>query len=102
METGSHIRLVLWKTAKAVERVDRDSIRKTGLSLSDFTIMEAATAADRAAGGGTGRGQGRIPLLKPKDAQKKWRGSIPAIHYFLACGHSDQPWTSSLTPTAIL
>lgn len=41
METGSHIRLVLWKAAKAVERVDRDSIRKTGLSLPDFTIMEA-------------------------------------------------------------
>jgi MarR family 2-MHQ and catechol resistance regulon transcriptional repressor len=41
METGSHIRLVLWKAAKAVDRVDRDSIRKTGLSLSDFTIMEA-------------------------------------------------------------
>ena len=41
METGSHIRLVLWKTAKAVERVDRESIRRTGLSLSDFTIMEA-------------------------------------------------------------
>ncbi|BBO68254.1 MarR family transcriptional regulator [Desulfosarcina alkanivorans] len=41
METGSHIRLVLWKAAKAVDRVDRDSIRETGLSLSDFTIMEA-------------------------------------------------------------
>lgn len=41
MQTGSHIRLVLWKAAKAVERVDRDGIRDTGLSLSDFTIMEA-------------------------------------------------------------
>jgi MarR family 2-MHQ and catechol resistance regulon transcriptional repressor len=41
METGSHIRLVLWKAAKAVDRVDRDSIRKTGLTLSDFAIMEA-------------------------------------------------------------
>jgi len=41
MQTGSHIRLVLWKAAKAVDRVDRDSIRQTGLSLSDFAIMEA-------------------------------------------------------------
>lgn len=41
METGSHIRLVLWKAAKAVERVDLESIRKAGLSLSDFAIMEA-------------------------------------------------------------
>ena len=41
METGSHIRLVLWKAAKAVDRVDRDSIRQTGLTLSDFAIMEA-------------------------------------------------------------
>ena len=41
METGSHIRLVLWKAAKAVDRVDRASIRKTGLILSDFAIMEA-------------------------------------------------------------
>jgi len=41
METGSHIRLVLWKAAKAIERVDRESIDRTGLGLSDFTIMEA-------------------------------------------------------------
>lgn len=41
METGSHIRLVLWKAAKAVERVDRASIRRTGLTLSGFAIMEA-------------------------------------------------------------
>lgn len=41
METGSHIRLVLWKAAKAVEKVDRASIAATGLGLSDFTIMEA-------------------------------------------------------------
>ena len=41
METGSHIRLVLWKAAKAVDRLDCDSIRKTGLTLSDFAIMEA-------------------------------------------------------------
>jgi MarR family 2-MHQ and catechol resistance regulon transcriptional repressor len=41
METGPHIRLVLWKAAKAVEKVDRASIAQTGLGLSDFTIMEA-------------------------------------------------------------
>ena len=40
METGAHIRLVLWKAAKSVERVDRHSIADTGLSLSDFQIME--------------------------------------------------------------
>ena len=36
-----HIRLVLWKAAKAVEKVDKASIDQTGLGLSDFTIMEA-------------------------------------------------------------
>ncbi len=41
MVTGSHIRLVLWKAAKAVEKVDREGIDQTGLGLSDFTIMEA-------------------------------------------------------------
>jgi MarR family 2-MHQ and catechol resistance regulon transcriptional repressor len=41
METGPHIRLVLWKAAKAVEKVDKASIAKTGLGLSDFAIMEA-------------------------------------------------------------
>ena len=41
MTAGSHIRLVLWKAAKAVEKVDRASITQTGLGLSDFTIMEA-------------------------------------------------------------
>jgi len=41
METGSHIRLVLWKSAKAVEKLDRDSIARTGLNLTDFAIMEA-------------------------------------------------------------
>ena len=41
MTTGPHIRLVLWKAAKAVEEVDRASIVQTGLGLSDFTIMEA-------------------------------------------------------------
>ena len=41
MPTGSHIRLVLWKAAKAIEGVDRDSILQTGLGLSDFAILEA-------------------------------------------------------------
>ena len=41
MATGPHIRLVLWKAAKAVEKVDRANIAQTGHALSDFTIMEA-------------------------------------------------------------
>jgi MarR family 2-MHQ and catechol resistance regulon transcriptional repressor len=41
MLTGPYIRLILWKAAKAVEKVDRASIAQTGLGLSDFTIMEA-------------------------------------------------------------
>jgi MarR family 2-MHQ and catechol resistance regulon transcriptional repressor len=41
MGTGPHIRLVLWKAAKAVEKVDKASIAKTRLGLSDFAIMEA-------------------------------------------------------------
>lgn len=41
MQTGAHIRLILWKTAKAVETVDRASIRQTGLNLTDFMILEA-------------------------------------------------------------
>ena len=41
MTSGPHIRLVLWKAAKAIERVDRASIVGTGLQLSEFTIMEA-------------------------------------------------------------
>ena len=41
MATGPNIRLVLWKAAKAVEKVDRACIAQTGLGLSDFTIMEA-------------------------------------------------------------
>ena len=38
---GPHIRLVLWKAYKAVERVDRTSIAATGLGLSDFAVLEA-------------------------------------------------------------
>ena len=41
METGSHIRLILGKASKVIEQFDRESIAKTGLSLSDFTILEA-------------------------------------------------------------
>jgi MarR family 2-MHQ and catechol resistance regulon transcriptional repressor len=41
MESGSHIRLLLWKAGKAIEKVDRASIDESGLLLSDFTIMEA-------------------------------------------------------------
>ena len=35
------MRLVLWKAAKAVERVDRASIAQTELCTGDFAIMEA-------------------------------------------------------------
>jgi len=41
METGTHIRLILWKSAKAVEKLDRQSVARTGLNLTDFAIMEA-------------------------------------------------------------
>jgi len=40
METAPHIRLILWKAAKAVEEVDRASIAETGLQLSEFAILE--------------------------------------------------------------
>lgn len=40
MTTAPHIRLVLWKAAKAIETIDRASISDTGLQLSEFTIME--------------------------------------------------------------
>ena len=41
MDTGSHIRLILGRAAKAVERVDRASIAGAGLNASDFGILEA-------------------------------------------------------------
>ena len=41
MVNGAHIRLVLGRAAKAVEKVDRASIADTGLNISDFSIMEA-------------------------------------------------------------
>ncbi|GAB6905862.1 conserved hypothetical protein [Desulfosarcina cetonica] len=41
METGSYIRLILGRAAKAVEKADRASIKRTGLVPSDFGILEA-------------------------------------------------------------
>ncbi|BBO78492.1 MarR family transcriptional regulator [Desulfosarcina widdelii] len=41
METGAHIRLVLGRAAKAIERIDRGSIAGTGITVSDFSILEA-------------------------------------------------------------
>jgi MarR family 2-MHQ and catechol resistance regulon transcriptional repressor len=35
-----HIRLVLWKAAKSIDRVDRASITGTGLQFSEFAILE--------------------------------------------------------------
>ncbi len=40
MQTAPHIRLVLWKAAKAIEKVDHASITGTGLQLSEFAILE--------------------------------------------------------------
>ena len=40
MTKAPHIRLVLWKAAKAVDRIDRASIAETGLHISDFAILE--------------------------------------------------------------
>lgn len=41
METGAHIRLVLARAAKAIDRADQASIARTGLNQSDFGILEA-------------------------------------------------------------
>lgn len=41
MESGPHIRLVLGRAAKAIENVDRVSIARNGLTISDFSILEA-------------------------------------------------------------
>lgn len=41
MATGTHIRLVLGRAAKAIDRIDRDSIADTGITVSDFSILEA-------------------------------------------------------------
>lgn len=35
-----HLRLVLWRAAKAVEEVDLASVASTGLGLSDFAVLE--------------------------------------------------------------
>jgi MarR family 2-MHQ and catechol resistance regulon transcriptional repressor len=40
MVTGTHIRLVLGRAAKAIEAVDRASIADAGLNVSDFSILE--------------------------------------------------------------
>ena len=40
MQTAPHIRLVLWKAAKSIEKVDHASIAETGLQLSEFAILE--------------------------------------------------------------
>jgi len=41
MKKGPYLRLVFGKTAKALERLDRESIGHTGLKVTDFTILEA-------------------------------------------------------------
>ena len=41
MESGTHIRLIFGRAAKAIEKVDRASIAQTGLNISDFSILEA-------------------------------------------------------------
>jgi len=41
MGSGPHIRLIIARTAKAIEKVDRASIANTGLNVSDFSILEA-------------------------------------------------------------
>jgi len=41
MQTAPHIRLVLWKAAKSIEKVDHASIAETGLQISEFAILEA-------------------------------------------------------------
>jgi MarR family 2-MHQ and catechol resistance regulon transcriptional repressor len=41
MEKDAHIRLVFGKANKAIEAADRNSIRHTGLNVTDFMILEA-------------------------------------------------------------
>ncbi|MDP8983424.1 MAG: MarR family winged helix-turn-helix transcriptional regulator [Acidobacteriota bacterium] len=38
--SGVHLRMVLWKAERAMENVDRRSIDKLGLGLSDFAVLE--------------------------------------------------------------
>ncbi len=40
MKDGPYLRLILWKAAKAVEKVDRASVKQTELCIGDFAIME--------------------------------------------------------------
>jgi MarR family 2-MHQ and catechol resistance regulon transcriptional repressor len=40
-ESGTYIRLILGRSTKAIESVDRQSIAGTGLNLTDFGILEA-------------------------------------------------------------
>ncbi|MCB2218609.1 MarR family winged helix-turn-helix transcriptional regulator [Desulfofustis glycolicus] len=41
MQTGAHLRLLFGRANKAIEQVDRASISRTGLNVSDFAILEA-------------------------------------------------------------
>lgn len=41
MKNGAYLRLILGKANQAVELVDRKSITKTDLNVSDFSILEA-------------------------------------------------------------
>jgi MarR family 2-MHQ and catechol resistance regulon transcriptional repressor len=41
METAAHLRLIFGKANKAIERIDKNSIARTGLNVSDFSILEA-------------------------------------------------------------
>jgi len=41
MESGTRIRLILSRAAKAIDAADRASIAETSLNISDFSILEA-------------------------------------------------------------
>lgn len=41
MEKGPYLRLLFGRTSKALEQVDRESMRHTGLHVTDFSILEA-------------------------------------------------------------
>ncbi len=40
MQTAAHLRLLFGRANKAIEQVDRASISRTGLNVSDFAILE--------------------------------------------------------------
>ncbi len=40
METGAHLRLIFGKANKAIEQLDEASIAKSGINVTDFSIME--------------------------------------------------------------